>query len=192
MPYFREDRKVTNFKVVDDPKSSSKKKKRGNDRVKPDVVTFTAVIDAWVKCTALAHDYHYEQQPNNQNQQSDNSNDPSSNVKAYNNTKYGKESYVEWKKSQAAKADELTARAAERAKQLLGLMITLGHYDPERHDTQNGNSGNSTIVNEELAKEEQDLLSLPNCEPGMRPNCYTYSAVMNALAKSCSALRVID
>jgi len=193
VPYFREDRKVENFKVVDDNNSTSPlKKKRGNDRVKPDVVTFTAVIDAWVKCTALAHDYHYEQQPNNQNQQSDNNNDPSSNVKAYNNTKYGKESYVEWKKSQAAKADELTARAAERAKQLLGLMITLGHYDPERHDTQNGNSGKSgTIVNEELPEEEQDLLSLPNCEPGMRPNCYTYSAVMNALAKSCSALRVM-
>ena len=26
----------------------------------------------------------------------------------------------------------------------------------------------------------------------MRPNCYTYSAVMNALAKSCSALRVVN
>ena len=34
-------------------------KKVGNGRDKPDVVTFTAVINAWVKCTALAHYYHY-------------------------------------------------------------------------------------------------------------------------------------
>ena len=31
---------------------------------------------------------------------------------------------------------------------------------------------------------------MTQCEPGMRPNCYTYSGVMNALPKSCPALRV--
>lgn len=101
---------------------TKKKKKRGNERVKPDVVTFTAVIDAWVKCTALAHDYHYDQPP------PPSSSSQSSASLSHNETRYReKESYAEWKVAQAAKADELTARAADRAKQLLGLMITLGH-----------------------------------------------------------------
>ena len=47
----------------------------GNDRVKPDVVTFTAVIDAWVKCTALAaQDYRH-------NSRSDTSSPSNSGVK---------------------------------------------------------------------------------------------------------------
>ena len=136
------------------------KKKRGNTRVRPDVVTFTAVIDAWVKCTALAHDYNYERSP------------PNSTPHLYNNnlsmTKYRKEkeNYAQWKKNRAAEADELTRRAATRAKQLLSLMIRLSHYDPTDTSWE--------------------------CEPTMRPNCYTYSAVMNALAKSCSALRAVN
>ena len=131
--------------------------KRGNRRVRPDVVTFTAVIDAWVKCTALAHDYHYEHPPPNPQYYSSN----------YTVSKFRKEkeNYAEWKRNQAAKADQLTRRAATRAKQLLELMIQLSHYDPSRNS---------------------------KCEPCMRPNCYTYSAVMNALAKSCSALRAVS
>ena len=47
-----------------------------------------------------------------------------------------REDYVEWKwkRAHAEKADALTRRAATRAKQLLNLMIQLGHYDPERHN----------------------------------------------------------
>ena len=52
--------------------------KRGNERVKPDVVTFTAVIDAWVKCTALAHDYHYEQPPSSSSGEDDGDSDAAS------------------------------------------------------------------------------------------------------------------
>jgi hypothetical protein len=111
---------------------------KGNTRVRPDVVTFTAVIDAWVKCTALAHDYHYEQPPPNPEYYSSNS--------TVTKFRKEKENYAEWKRNQAAKADELTRRAAGRAKQLLELMIQLSHYDP---------------------------LSSYECEPGMRPNCYT-------------------
>lgn len=129
--------------------------KKGNGRVRPDVVTFTAVIDAWVKCTALAHDYHYEPPPK----------EPYSSTQTASKFRKDKENYVEWKRNQASKADALTRRAATRAKQLLELMIQLSHYDPT--------SGNT-------------------CEPCMRPNCYTYSAVMNALAKSCSALRAVS
>ena len=147
-------------------------KKRGNTRVRPDVVTFTAVIDAWVKCTALAHDYNYERpsSPNNNN----NNHNSHHHHPFYNTnvsmTKYRKEkeNYAQWKKKRAAEADELTKRAATRAKQLLSLMIRLSHYDPN------------------------DTTSLGRCEPTMRPNCYTYSAVMNALAKSCSALRAVN
>lgn len=147
----------------DDSKSPAYTPTRGNDRVRPDVVTFTAVIDAWVKCTALAHDYHYEQPPPNPHLYSSN----------YTVTKFRKEkeNYVEWKRSQAEKADALTRRAAIRAKQLLNLMIQLSHVHPSRQDS------------------NTSLSSFPKCEPCMRPNCYTYSAVMNALAKSCSALR---
>ena len=125
---------------------------QGNERVRPDVVTFTAVIDAWVKCTALAHDYHYTRPP------------PTAN---FTSSKYRKEkeNYAEWKRNQAAEADSLTKRAANRAKQLLDLMIALGHYDESKEG---------------------------KCEACMRPNCYTYSAVMNALAKSCSALRAVS
>jgi hypothetical protein len=129
--------------------------KKGNGRVRPDVVTFTAVIDAWVKCTALAHDYHYEPPPK----------EPYSSNRTTSKFRKEKESYVEWKRNQASKADALTKRAATRAKQLLELMIQLSHYDPT---------------------------SSNKCEPCMRPNCYTYSAVMNALAKSCSALRAVS
>ena len=142
---------------------------RGNERVKPDVVTFTAVIDAWVKCTALAHDYHYEQRPA----------PPSHSANNTAASRQEKENYVEWKRNQAAKADALTQRAATRAKQLLNLMIQLGHYDPIRHGTN-------------LTEGEVASPSFSKCEPSMRPNCYTYSAVMNALAKSCSALRVVS
>lgn len=142
------------------------KQRRGNSRVKPDVVTFTAVIDAWVKCTALAHDYHYEL-PNDRE------------ISRHQQ----QEKYVEWKRAQAAKADALTQRAATRAKQLLNLMIQLGHYDPKRHGDDKGREHGDS--------DGQDIsLSFTKCEPSMRPNCYTYSAVMNALAKSCSALRV--
>ena len=126
-----------------------------------------------MKCTALAHDYHYEQPPD---------------VNNANNTtmRQEREDYVEWKRSQAEKADDLTRRAATRAKQLLNLMIQLGHYDPERH--------NVTSTSEERSMDEKELslFDVDRCEPGMRPNCYTYSAVMNALAKSCSALRVMS
>ena len=40
----------------------------------------------------------------------------------------------------AARADDLTRRAAGRAwdRDLLGLMIALGHYDPERHGIGDG------------------------------------------------------
>jgi len=145
---------------------ATSKQRRGNSRVKPDVVTFTAVIDAWVKCTALAHDYHYEL-PNDRE------------ISRHQQ----QEKYVEWKRAQAAKADALTQRAATRAKQLLNLMIQLGHYDPKRHGNDKGR--------EHSESDGQDIsLSFTKCEPSMRPNCYTYSAVMNALAKSCSALRV--
>eukprot|EP00984_Skeletonema_dohrnii_P015369 scaffold6625_cov117-Skeletonema_dohrnii-CCMP3373.AAC.6 len=154
--------------------SEEKKHNRGNERVKPDVVTFTAVIDAWVKCTALAHDYHYEQPPDAHN--------------ANNTTmRQEREDYVEWKRSQAEKADALTRRAATRAKQLLNLMIQLGHYDPERH-----NVTSTSDDNDAEDSRESSLFNVDRCEPGMRPNCYTYSAVMNALAKSCSALRVMS
>lgn len=132
--------------------------KRGNRRVRPDVVTFTAVIDAWVKCTSLAHDYHYEQPPPNPHFYSSNF--------TISKFRKEKENYVEWKRNQAAKADELTRRAATRAKQLLELMIQLSHYDPANPNKK--------------------------YEACMRPNCYTYSAVMNALAKSCSALRAVS
>jgi len=202
----------------------------GNERVKPDVVTFTAVIDAWVKCTALAHDYHYEKPPANTTDVDDgtstatsssgshhkkkkyNSDFKSNKSKNNNNnnnnefhSKKDKENYIEWKRSQAARADELTQRAAERAKELLGLMITLGHYDPERHDVDNadvaaGNNGDNVSSSSSVAYSSSggrdNALGVPlplnKCEPGMRPNCYTYSAVMNALAKSCSALRVVS
>lgn len=97
-----------------------------------------------------------------------------------------REDYVDWKRSQAAKADALTQRAATRAKQLLNLMIQLGHYDPERH---NVTTASSPFSDDE--DREASLFDVGKCEPGMRPNCYTYSAVMNALAKSCSALRVM-
>ena len=127
-------------------------------------------IDAWVKCTALAHDYHYEQPPDGANNTT---------------MRQEREDYVEWKRSQAEKADALTRRAATRAKQLLNLMIQLGHYDPERHNvTSTSNDDNDGGEDRELS-----LFTVDRCEPGMRPNCYTYSAVMNALAKSCSALR---
>ena len=52
---------------------------------------------------------------------------------------------MDWKRSQAAKADELTQRAATRAKQLLELMIVLGHYDSERHGGSGGNDGNENV-----------------------------------------------
>lgn len=130
---------------------------RGNKRVRPDVVTFTAIIDAWVKCTALAHEYHYSQPPPN----------PGFYSTKDTVTKFrkAKEHYAEWKRTQATKADALTKKAATRAKELLQLMIQLSHYDPS---------------------------SSEKSEPRMRPNCYTYSAVMNALAKSCSALRAVS
>ena len=130
-----------------------------------------------MKCTALAHDYHYEQPPTD--------------INIANNTtmRQEREDYVEWKRSQAAKADALTKRAATRAKQLLNLMIQLGHYDPKRHNVTSTSDDNND--NEE-DREEASLFNVDKCEPGMRPNCYTYSAVMNALAKSCSALRVMS
>ena len=36
------------------------------------------------------------------------------------------EDYIEWKCSQAAKADKLTQHASEHMKQLLGAMVMLG------------------------------------------------------------------
>eukprot|EP00804_Cyclotella_cryptica_P003352 CCRYP_012839-RA/>CCRYP_012839-RA protein AED:0.08 eAED:0.08 QI:268/1/1/1/0.71/0.5/8/3023/1411 len=155
----------------DDSKAPADTATRGNDRVRPDVVTFTAVIDAWVKCTALAHDYHYEQPPPNPHLYSSN----------YTVTKFRKEkeNYVEWKRNQAEKADALTRRAAIRAKQLLNLMIQLSHVHPGRQESSTTSLNSDNIPSS----------SFPKCEPCMRPNCYTYSAVMNALAKSCSALR---
>ncbi|EJK49321.1 hypothetical protein THAOC_31815, partial [Thalassiosira oceanica] len=134
-----------------------------NDGVKPDVVTFTAVIDAWVKCTALAHDYHYSGPGPGE---------------ADDGERGQRESYSEWRRAQAERADGLTRRAAERAMEILDLMIALGHYDPER-----GKAGGAKKKGGDKATEELPF------EPGMRPNCYTYSAVMNALAKSCSAAR---
>ena len=98
-----------------------------------------------------------------------------------------REDYVEWKRSQAEKADALTRRAATRAKQLLNLMIQLGHYDPERHNVTSASNDDD----DDGEDRELSLFNVDRCEPGMRPNCYTYSAVMNALAKSCSALRVM-
>jgi pentatricopeptide repeat protein len=136
-------------------------------------------IDAWVKCTALAHDYHYEQPP-------ESSNNPNNNT----TMRQEREDYAEWKRSQAAKADALTRRAATRAKQLLNLMIRLGHYDPERHNV-TSTSDNGADDDNGVGR-EASLFNVDKCEPGMRPNCYTYSAVMNALAKSCSALRVMS
>ncbi|KAL7549945.1 hypothetical protein ACHAWF_013196, partial [Thalassiosira exigua] len=157
---------------------------RGNERVKPDVVTFTAVVDAWVKCTASAHDYHYERPPWDKANDDDGGEDGEAVGKDRRRsdgvadgdgakTKGGTNatSYAEWKRERAAEADAQTRRAATRAKELLRLMIALGHYDPARHGDDDGEEGEGGT----------------RCEPGMRPNCYTYSAVMNALAKSCPA-----
>ena len=151
----------SNNTATDSSSNSTKVVTVVNDRVKPDVVTFTAVIDAWVKCTALAHDYHYSGPEG----------------EADDGERGQRESYSDWRRGQAERADGLTRRAAERAKEILELMIALGHYDPSRGE----GKGDGEKAIEELP-----------FEPGMRPNCYTYSAVMNALAKSCSAVRAFS
>ena len=227
---------------------------RGNERVKPDVVTFTAVVDAWVKCTALVHDYQYEPPPpstsssvtgdlphstriigansnghkNSKPMMSSNSSSASPNSinltsNDFQTTRNGLTSmtteiqnYAEWKRLQSARADKLTQRAAGRAKQLLRLMIWLGHYDPERHGDNattgdGGRNGENVVMsvnegdndgvgrdgsvpnsNHDNLKDVFQLARLKHCEPGMRPNCYTYSAVMNALAKSCTVSRAVS
>ena len=89
---------------------------------------------------------------------------------------------------------------------MIGLMITLGHYNPERHVDQDGNdvvAGDNTTTTALVAtnspsgwKDNTSALRVPlplnKYKPGMRPNCYTYSAVTNALAKSCSTLHVVS
>jgi pentatricopeptide repeat protein len=134
---------------------------RGNERVKPDVVTFTAVIDAWVKCTALAaQDYRHNNHKDDATASSSSS-PSSSSPPSTSSSGIASSASSSQQQQKAARSDEITRRAAMRAKEILMLMIRLGHYDPSL----------ST--------------SASKVEPGMRPNCYTYSAVMNALAKSC-------
>ena len=80
-------------------------------------------------------------------------------------------------------------------------MIVLGHYDPERH-SKNGD-GNNNAKDEDsmesrtvLGGDSKPMLPMPTllnkCKPGICPNCYTYSAIMNALVKSFLMLQVIS
>ena len=137
---------------------------RGNDRVKPDVVTFTAVIDAWVKCTALAaiHENHHHNAKTEASPSSPSSSLPndSSLSSSLSSSSHRELQQPPVETTSSSSADEVTKKAAVRAKEILKLMISLGHYSEDKED---------------------------KCQPGMRPNCYTYSAVMNALAKSCSS-----
>ena len=64
-------------------------------------------IDAWVICTALAHEYHYEQPP-------DGANDTI--------MRQEREDYVEWKRSTQRGCIDTS-----RWKELLNSMIELGH-----------------------------------------------------------------
>ena len=92
-----------------------------------------------------------------------------------NSARAERESYVEWNRSQAARADELMRRAAGRAKQLLGLMIALGYCGPERHGghgAEGDDAGVAGMTGSQAAGAGLPAVPLPlsRYEPGMRPN----------------------